>query len=86
MDFQIHTNVHGKSVHRTVIDEGDSTCVMDLSCWGAIGSLDINQTPTRIKAFDGHGFKSYGILNYFLMELGSKTMSVDIEIVDAPLD
>lgn len=31
--FQIHTNVHGKSVHRTVIDEGASTYVLDLSCW-----------------------------------------------------
>lgn len=63
--FQIHTNFCGKSVHHTVIDERDSMCVMDLSCWIAIGSLDINQSPTTLKAFDGHSFKPYGILNSF---------------------
>ena len=59
---------------------------MYLSCWRAIGSLDINQSLTTLKAFDGRGFKPYGIFNYFPMELGGKTMSIDIEVVDAPLD
>lgn len=54
---------------------------MSLSCWRAIGSLDINQSPTTIKAFGVRGFKSYGILNSFPMEFGGKTMSIDIEVV-----
>jgi hypothetical protein len=29
--FQIHAMVHGKNIHRTILDEGDSTCVMSLS-------------------------------------------------------
>ena len=84
--FQIHTTVHGKKICHTIIDEGASTCVMPLSCWRAITSPDINQSSATLKAFDCHGFKPYGILNSFPMELGGKTMSIDIKVVDAPLD
>ena len=59
---------------------------MFLSCWRDIGSPDINESLTTLKAFDGHGFKPYGMLNSFPMELGGKTMSIDIKVVDAPLD
>ena len=61
-----------------MIDEGALTCVMSLSCWRAIGSPDINKSLTTLKEFDGRGFKTYGILNSFPMELGGKTMSIDI--------
>ena len=57
-----------------------------MSCWRAIGSPDINQCLTTLKAFDGCGFKPYLILNSFPMELGGKIVSIDIEVVDAPLD
>ena len=67
--FQIHTSVNRKRVHRTIIDEGASTCVISFSCWRSIGSPDINQSPTTLKSFNGHGFKPYGILNSFLVEL-----------------
>ena len=40
--FQIHTTVKEKSIHRTIIYEGASTCVMSLSCWRAIVSPEIN--------------------------------------------
>ena len=86
LSFQIHTNVRGKSIHHTMIDEGASTCVMALSCWRAIGFPDINQSPTTLKAFDGPGFKPYEILNSFPVELGGKIVSVNIEVVDAPFD
>ena len=86
LDFQINTTINENGIHRTIIDEGASTCVMSLSCWRAIGSSDINQSLTTLKAFDGHGFKPYGILNYFPVEMGDKTMSIDIKVVDDPLD
>ena len=84
--FQIHTTINGKIIHHTIIGEGSSTCVMYLSCWRAIGSPDINLSPTTLKAFDGRGFKPYEILNFFLVEIGGKTMSIDIKVVNAPLD
>jgi hypothetical protein len=69
-----------------VIDEEALTCVMSLSCLRATGSSEINQSPTTLKSFDGRGFKAYGILNSFPVELGGKTMSINIKVVNAPLD
>ena len=76
LDFKIHTIVHGKQFHHTVIDEGASTCVMSLSCWWSIGSPDLDQSPTTLKSFDGHGFKLDRILKSLAMELGRKTISI----------
>ena len=39
-----------------------------------------------MKTFDDRGFKAYGILNFLAMELGDKIVSIDVEVVDAPLD
>jgi hypothetical protein len=43
-------------VKRTVIDEGDSTCVICLSCWKAIGYPQLTPSPTLLTNFDGHSF------------------------------
>jgi hypothetical protein len=43
-------------------------------------------SPTTLKAFDGHGFQPHRLLQYFTVTLKGKTISVDIEVVDAPLD
>jgi hypothetical protein len=40
--FKIHTIIHGKNIHRTVLDKGDSSYVMSLSDWRAIGSPELN--------------------------------------------
>ena len=32
----------GKHIHETIIDEGDLTCVMSLSCLRSIGYSDLN--------------------------------------------
>lgn len=76
--FQIHVMVHGKNINHIVIYEGESTCFMSTSYWRAIGSPDLNQSPTTLKAFDGHGFKPYRILHSLAMELGGKTISIDV--------
>jgi hypothetical protein len=54
--FQIQAIVGEKKIHHTVLDEGASTCVMSMSCWRAIGSPKLTQSPTTLKAFDGNGF------------------------------
>ena len=51
--FQINTSICGKNIHRTILDEGASTYIMSLSCWRAIGSPEVRQSPTTLKAFDG---------------------------------
>jgi hypothetical protein len=80
--FQIQVMVGGRNIHRTVLDEGASTCVMYLSCWRAIGSPKLNQSPTTLKSFDGHGFQPHRLLQSFVVELKGKTIYVDIEVVD----
>jgi hypothetical protein len=51
--FQIQVVVWNQSIHRTILDEGASTCVMSLSCWKPLGSPSLNQSPTTLKSFDG---------------------------------
>ena len=39
-----------------------------------------------LKSFDGHVFKSHGIVPLFPITLGGKTMNVEVEVVDASID
>jgi hypothetical protein len=84
--FQIQVFISEHTIHRTVLDEGASTCVMSFPCWRALGSPALIPSPTTLKAFDGHGFQPHGLLKYFTVTLKGKTVPVDIEVVDAPLD
>ena len=68
------------------MDEGASTCVMSLSCWQGIGSPKIFPSQSMLKSFDGHVFKPHGILPSFPVTLGGKTVTVEVEVVDAPID
>ena len=86
MNFQLTTKISGKNIRRTILDEGTSTSVMSLSCWRVIGSPKINCSPTTLKTFDGHGFQPYGLLPSLQVEMGGKSVSIHIEVIDAPLD
>jgi hypothetical protein len=56
------------------------------------GLLESYRSPTLSKSsnmlnyFDGHSFHPHGILPTFLVHLGGKTVKVEVELVDAPLD
>jgi hypothetical protein len=86
MAFQIPVVVKNRPIHRTVIDEGASTCIMSIQCWRSLGSPSLNQSPTILKAFDGRGFRPFGILQELPIGVEGKTVSLDVEVVDAPLD
>jgi hypothetical protein len=75
-----------KNIFHMVIDEGVTTCIMSLSCWKSIGSPQLTTSSTILKYFDGHYFKPHGILTSLSIELGGKTVSVEVEVVDATLD
>ena len=68
------------------MDEGATTCIMSYSCWQALGSPTLAASQTVLKAFDGHLFTPHGILTAFPIELGGKTVTVEVEVVNAPLD
>ena len=70
-----------KAIFRTVVDEGASTCIISMSCWKAIGSLEVVSSPTLLTAFDGHSHRPHGILLAFLFCVGYKVVNVEVEIV-----
>ena len=70
--FSIQVNVLNHLVHRNIIDEGESTCIMSLNCWKSLGSPHLSQSSTTLKAFDGRTYKPCGIINNLHVELGKK--------------
>ena len=76
----------GKTIGRAVVDEGASTCVMSLSCWKALGSPELVPSNTLLTTFDGSSFHLHGILPDSEIKLEGKAVSIEVEVVDAPLD
>jgi hypothetical protein len=75
-----------RNIFRTVVDEGASTCVMLLACWKSIGQPELSPSPTLLTAFNGRSFRPHGIIPSFPVQLGGKTVCVEVEVFDAPLD
>jgi hypothetical protein len=60
--FQVDVVVHNQQIHRTILDEGASTCVMSLSCWKSLKSPTLKKSPMMLHAFNGRGFHPHGLL------------------------
>ena len=78
--------VVGNKVFRTVLDEGSLTSVLSLTCSKALGSPKLVTSPTTLKSFDGWGFQPHGLISSLAVKIGGKTISIQVEVVDAPLD
>ena len=59
---------------------------MSLSCWKALGSPELVPSNTLLTTFDGRSFRPHGILPAFEINLAGKAMSIEVEVIDAPLD
>ena len=59
---------------------------MSFTCWQALGSPTLAASQTILKAFDGHLFSPHGILAAFPIELGGKIVTIEVEVVNVPLD
>jgi hypothetical protein len=84
--FQIHVDYSKYTIKHAVVDEGIATCVTSLVCWKALGSPTLSKSSNMLTAFDGHSFYPHDILPAFSVQLGRKTVEVEVEVVDAPLD
>jgi hypothetical protein len=84
--FQVDVVVHNQQIHQTILDEGASTCVMSLACWKGLKSPALNKSPMMLRTFDGRGFHPHGLLQSLPIQLDGKTVIVDVEVVDTPLD
>jgi hypothetical protein len=84
--FYIQVVVENKNICRTVINEGASTCVMSVTCWKSIGSPALTESHNTLKAFNSTGFKPYDVIPSLFITLEGKSVNVEIEVFDAPLD
>ena len=69
-----------------MINEGAAASVMSLSCCKGLGSPELSQSTTMLTAFDGISFWPQRILPSLKVQLGGKTITIEVEVVDAPLD
>jgi hypothetical protein len=86
LSFHVDVVFHNQQIHRTILYEGDSTCVTSLACWKSLKSPALNKSPTMLLTFEGQGFHPHGILQSLLIQLGGKTIIVVVEVVNSPLD
>ena len=59
---------------------------MYLSSWKGLGSPELSQSATMLTAFDGRSFRPHGILPFLKVQLRGKTITIEVKVVDAPLD
>lgn len=84
--FLVQVVIKGNKIHWMVIDEGASTHIMLVSCWKAISSPFLNQSPNTLESFDGRVSCQYGILTNLTITLEVKTIELEVEVVDENLD
>jgi len=75
-----------KIVHRIIIDEGASTCIISMSCWKTLGSPTLSRSSTTLNPFDRQKYTPYGILSNLQVELEENTVETDVEVIDGNLD
>jgi hypothetical protein len=51
--FQIPVKIQNITVHRCIIDEGASTCIMSKMVWQKLGSLFSSHQPSTLRDYDG---------------------------------
>lgn len=61
-----------------IIIKGASTCIMLISCWIAIGSPPLKQSPNTLESFDGRGSPPYDILTNLLITLEGNTIELEV--------
>ena len=60
--------------------------MMSLSCLKGLGSPELSQSATMLTSFDGISFQLHEILPSLKVQLGGKTVAIEVKVVDAPLD
>ena len=51
-----------------------------------MGSPTLSQSAARLTDLDGRSFRPHRILPSLELQLGGKTVAIEVEVVDAPLD
>jgi hypothetical protein len=84
--IQILGKIWNITVHQCIIDEGASTCIMSKTIWQKLGSSELIPSAITLRAYDRRPSSPEGLFQNVPVELGGKTILIDIEVIDAPLD
>ena len=84
--LQIVVNVTARWILRTIVDEGASVSILSSIAWKALGSPQLVPTSDQIMDFNRRPTAPLGILPYFPITLGGKTICIDVMVVQGPLD
>lgn len=83
--FQILIKICNRPIHRCIIKEGESTCIISKSIWKQIISPELIPSSITIQAYDGHPSQLEGLYQNIPIELGGKSTVIDIEFIDSPV-
>ena len=86
MSILIHVECLNNTIMRTVTNEGVVASVMSLSCWKGLGYPALSQSANILTAFDGRSFRPQRSLPSLEVQLGGNTITIEVEVVDEPLD
>ena len=86
VSIQIPVKIRNITIHRCIIDEGASTCIMSKIVWQKLGSTDLLPSTITLCAYDGRPSSPEGLFQNVPVELGGKTILIGIEVMDAQLD
>ena len=84
--FQIPVKIWNANASHCIIHEGASTFVMSASIWKKLGSPKLDPSTITLRAWDGHSSQPIWGFRNCLITLAGKTVCVDVEVIDAPLD
>jgi hypothetical protein len=73
-------------VHRCIIDEGASTCIMSKIVWQKLGSPKLIPSAITLRAYDRQPSSPEGLFQNVLVELEGKNIFIDIEFSNSLLD
>ena len=59
---------------------------MSASVWKQLGSPELAPSTITLRAWDGHASQPIGLFRNCPITLAGKTVCVDVEFIDAPLD
>ena len=82
----VHVECINNTIKCIVIDEGVEASVMSLACSKGLGFPMLSRSRIMLTHFDGIYFWPHGILPSLEVQFGGKTVSIEVEVVDAPLD
>jgi hypothetical protein len=81
--IQILVKIQNITIHRCIIDEGASTCIMSKTVWQKLGSPELIPFAITLRAYDGRPSSPKGLFQNVPVELRGKTILIDIEVIDA---